>query len=385
MKILHIIIDGYSPDNEDLVFDWDQINLSKSKIVTYGSHSDGKDLLKSARQWFRYYSKFIVKNNKGNITSHYTDCPGEKLLWRVLADKGIPSFIMPFNTLTEKSSDWLIGTGESRKLISGIFKKWYDTKCWILDEGEWIQKNTDYIAPAMMPNVKGDGELDDPEFVNKMNDLNSSETNSEYAEKFEKYKSDIARQSLSMMESRISDIWKNYDNELKPLLEKFLSKNSSGYFHIGVGESDSVYHFRKYQSNMKLYRDFLNEYLQDLIITINPDLVVICGDHNMIPVNDHPYFSKRIYDHSRKKIAQVELDGNKTYISTSNTANIPIFNDHGFHVMGDFCYRNLSQEQVNHLESSMKDLSNQNDKPYDEPMLPEFLYDYFTNLDTWRI
>lgn len=331
-KIFHIIIDGYSPNNEDDYFKngFEELfqDYDKNSVVKHNpdeGHMSGRP--HSPDMWTRAYSKtsFADVKEEGDSarlgpTTKINRIPSKNFIWNKLGSKGIDSWIYPFgqyyrlvhrNMIQHSVKDHIngvakyYGTNQSARISKGKVE-WYkgDYTYWGMHETAWGREKVkgDKIFGKYYENWKNMT----PEFEKIM-----------VQECYEYYKNSL----IPMMnEDKIL-----FETDILPHFDKTL-KNSDNlqYVHVGLVEADTLYHFTPLYSdiNTVLY-DYYKFIISHILDVYKPEIVILTGDHGM----ERPWISPR-----RKAKGKVTWNGITRDVVQSQWGVAPLYNDHSWSI-----------------------------------------------------
>lgn len=323
MKLLHLILDGYNDSDQIKLFNEEYVtrNLNNShERVLINTYTDGQHFLKSARMWFRYYSReYPTKLTDANgkverirYASLYSNTPGEKLIWRILASRQVPCYIYPFNYLANNSAEWLIGdkNDPNTKYLNGEFKSFYSKTAWVLEHGKLQRVNTPYVCSALNHNVSNDCSIsNNTELLNALNKFYAeSNTNEELAKNYETVRPLIEKEFYDNTKLRLDENRKEFDERILPGLVKFETEytdEDDQYINVAFGETDCMYHYRPFKSIVDgIIKPYMNYLMKEIIDDVKPDVLIISGDHNMSNPMELEKYNHRANDNSRAKLAK---------------------------------------------------------------------------------
>ena len=398
MKVLHFILDGFHPSNATKLFNLENID----KVASTVGLQDYKDIqsvvtpnehLKSVRMWFRYYSHHYVDKSddqthtRMRYTGLYDEVPSEELIWNKLAiENNVPSFMMPYNALATKPTTWLLGDKKSkgRKLLSGHYKNWYSKICWLLTDGKFKRVDTDYIASTLMPTASADTSIKNPKTLEMFKYIKSAPDNNEFKRRFEETYPQYVDELKSIVDERLHGNMVEWDERVLPSLQEFTNKykDKDSYVHLGFGETDLMYHYYCYPEIVQdVLAPYLEHCLSEAIKIYQPDVVVICGDHNMVNV-DNPQAERYVKSfgalgkYSGRLATHITFrDGSTTALSTAIWTPEPIFNDHGYLVGGRVYFNNEGKKFVDTLDKKVEDGNSKEFQYSYDNLFPEYFYE----------
>lgn len=370
-KILHIIIDGYSPSNEDNFFDnFDYLSDQYSVNSSFIKHNYDEYTVKSGDRphspdmWTRAYSRTSFSDVKQEndssrlgVTTKISRIPSEKFLWNKLAKKGYNSWIYPFGQYYRLV--WRNLLNESTKnRISGIAKYYGTDQTAIITDGDVQYVHANEIYYGMHETAWGREKVKNSAFKDyyeNWKNLTPEFAKRMVAECYYYYSSSL----IPMINSNI----KLFEEEILPHLSTTLSSHELNYVHIGLVEADTLYHFTPlYDDIVNHLRKYYDMIIRKTVDMYDPDIIIITGDHGMSSPTLSPQHKRNI---------EVEWKGRKRRVKQSSWGVAPLYTDHSWDI-GAVIYSKDSR-YVNQLHNQV---DNSDEKTY----LMYDIYDYINNV-----
>lgn len=341
-KVLHIILDGESPDNSRNVFRiknlYDKLGNEFPYRKTFLTKDPRKRILLSPEMWTRTYSgKELSEWVSSEVTrwdpdkedtssTKFSSVPNSSLLWNRISGRGYSSFVFPYYAFY-KNCDKFDNNQNNHACLRDYKKKLYRT----INSGDCHYHRSDFqyygMHETMEDLVKVPGMKDRvQEMWTTLDPDNCQET------------------LVNLIEDQKKIIYPEYSNHIKSNLEVFnqeifpqlsqISFDHGGYVHLGMIETDSFLHFLSpYQ---ELY-DELEKYLIKVILTaeeiVGFDTIIIHGDHG------------QDWSRTMKKWYEFDYEGSHYKCGRANHVPAPMFNDHS-HSVGGYVM-SKSQDTIN--------------------------------------
>lgn len=336
-KILHLILDGYSPSNQDNFFDdFKGVIPQEYNHGTFVRVAPDESKLRSPDMWTRCYSKTTFEEIKQEgdsarlgVSTKISRVPAERFLWNKLAKKNVNSWLYPFghyykvlqrNVLEEDTKDH----------VSGFFKMYGTRLGGIIDNGNitwhkspigmyygWHESswNRESKQTDVFLDYRANWKNPTEEFLARVPD----EVHDYYLDRMSYYR-DIDE--------------KLFNEEIFPHLQKHIDEGdfeNGGYVHIGLVETDTPYHFvPEYPDIVEVLRNYCNAIIDKAVSMLDPDIIIITGDHNMAAVTPEEFSNAKLLDYKNHS-------GNKRYGAQSSWGITPILTEHG-HEVGCMVY-----------------------------------------------
>lgn len=334
--ILHLILDGYSPSNKDNFFD----NFVETVPSNYHHGqfvrvAPDKSKLRSPDMWTRCYSKTTFEDIKQEgdsarlgVSTKISRVPTERFLWNKLAKKNIHSWLYPFGHYYKVLQKNVLG--DNREYVSGFFKMYGTRLGCMLNYGAY---NWHKSPIGMYYGWHESSWNRESKHTDVFNDYRASWKNP--TEEFiERVPDEVHDYYLDRM-SHYRDIDEQiFQEEIFPHLQQHIDGGDfkdGGYIHIGLVETDTPYHFvPEYPDIVNILRDYCNNIIQKAIDMIDPDIIIITGDHNMAQVTPEEFSNAKLLDYKNHS-------GNKRYGAQSSWGITPILTEHG-HEVGCMLY-----------------------------------------------
>lgn len=339
--ILHLILDGYSPSNKDNFFDnFIGVIPKDYKYNEFVRVAPDDSKLRSPDMWTRCYSKttFADIHQEGDsgrlgVSTKISRVPAERFLWNKLAKKGIHSWLYPFGHYYRSLNRNVLD--ENPEFVSGFFKMYGTRLGCMLDNGEktwhkspisvyygWHESswNRESKTTDVFNDYRDSWKNPTEEFLSRV----PSEVHDYYLDRMSYYKD---------MDEKL------FYEEIFPHLQKHIDSgnfNEGGYVHIGLVETDTPYHFiPEYPDIVDLIRDYCNKLINTAVEMMNPDIIIITGDHNMAAVTPEDFSNAKLLDYTNHS-------GNKRYGAQSSWGITPILTEHGHEVGCMFYAKDVS-------------------------------------------
>ena len=330
--ILHLILDGYNPSNHDDFFnDFEGIVPSEyatGKFIRDVDLSEGK--LRSPDQWTKCYSKtsFAEVHQEGDsgrlgVSSKISRVPAENFLWNKLANKKVKSWLYPFGHYYRQVERNFLD--RNPEYVSGFLKMYGTRLGCMLDYGKptwhkspisvyygWHESswNRESKTTDVFNDYRDSWKNPTEEFIARV----PGEVHDYYLDRMTYYRD---------MDERL------FYEEILPHLQQHIDAgdfNDGGYIHIGLVETDTPYHFiPEYPDIVEMIRNYCNKIISKSIDMINPDILIITGDHGMSPVTPEEFSNAKLLDYSK-------YSGNKRYGAQSSWGITPILTEHSHDV-----------------------------------------------------
>lgn len=329
--ILHFILDGYSPSNTDNFFDnFKGIFSEGYSSGTFVRVAPDQSKLRSPDMWTRCYSKttFEEVHQEGDsgrlgVSSKISRVPAENFLWNKLATKNINSWIYPFGHYYRQVERNLLD--KNKECVSGFLKMYGTRLGCMLDKGEPTWHKSPISVYYGWHESSWNRESKTTDVFNDYRD-NWKNPTEEFIKRVPKEVHDYYLDRMSIYKEMNEKL---FEEEIFPHLQKRINEgdfSNGGYIHIGLVEPDTPYHFvPEYPDIVALIREYCEKIIQKAIDMVNPDLVIITGDHNMAPVTKADFSNAILLDYS-------EYSGNERFGAQSSWGITPILTEHGHEV-----------------------------------------------------
>lgn len=337
-RILHIILDGFSPSNKDDPWNCfkDAVPQEKYHLTQFIGHNpDDVRHPVSPDMWTRAYSKTkfsdILTDDdfRVHVAKKIGRVPSENFIWNKLSRAGIPSWIYPYGQYALVVEKNMLIPGESDH-VSGIIKKYSTNAGYRLDNGkpDW------YRSPIGV--YYGMHEMTRWSYF-KGNELET------YKEAWKNDPSDeFIEHAVHQLHDFIDRVFDEYlsintrlfHEEVLPHLGSHLDEMvDGGYVHIGLVESDVPMHFALiYPDIMVKVKVYLEGVISRAIEMVDPDILIITGDHGMISTEEY------LKQYNVKKPAfDVTYNGETRRAIQANFGIAPIYVEHS-HDIGAMFY-----------------------------------------------
>lgn len=339
MKVLQLLFDGYHPNNTTgwNTFTKDKI-LNKGYICKeYTSKDSTRNRLLSPEMWMRTLSNMEPSEatkrynpeespELAATNSRYRRVPNEAWIWNRLAKNGVKSFSFPYYlTYTLYEPHLLTGT-EFDKNVNLVLKPYSKHRA-VVDSGnyEHIRNGLNYSCFSEMFD-KGTT----PEYKQELYDAWKSEETIEKAmpKALEHVRNIVNTEVIPQLDKNLE----MFREEVFPLLEKSIAQLEEGkdfYSFFGICETDEIVHFMTpYREATKVIEnEYIDVLIKELMDRIDPDVIIIHGDHNMVTTRD--------YKRPKGTVQWVGLvDGVEQASIASNYSRLPLYYDHGNEVGG---------------------------------------------------
>lgn len=330
--ILHLILDGYSPSNKDNFFDnFSDIMPPAYKMDTFVRVAPDKSKLRSPDMWTRCYSKttFEEIHQEGDsarlgVSTKISRVPTENFLWNQLAKKGVNSWLYPYGHYYKVLQRNVLDEA-TKEHVSGFFKMYGTRLGCMIDKGAlnwhkspisiyygWHESswNRESKTTDVFNDYRACWKNPTQEFIDRV----PKDVHDYYLDRMSYYKD---------MDERL------FYEEIFPHLQSRIDAgdfNDGGYIHIGLVETDTPYHFvPEYPDIVDLLRKYCYGIITKAVNMLNPDIVIITGDHNMAAVTPEEFSNAKLLDYSA-------YSGNKRYGAQSSWGITPILTEHGHEV-----------------------------------------------------
>lgn len=358
MKVLQILLDGYSPFNKTSCYDYEEAayeyydkdyikNLLSNKgleFTTVKSIDTRYKVLKSPCQWAKCLGgdEFVEnahyttgEKDRVNPSNYgYAQFPKENWIWNRLSEIGIRSFVVPYyvfnymdynNCVTNKSKDY------TDLLTYGYYENNYRFNDKIIDTNEnyhMICDGFDLLNSVSKNYVK--------EHWNIWKDTCLVRNRVYFSNELNEYINEIDNQSKNII---MSELYYNKDFYLNNIIPKITDKHQ--YVFIGDTDTDAIAHYKQPYGE---YWYIINRKVTEMLIKLSKfdfDLIIIHGDHGMDPTTEI----------RRKHKARTIING-KSYLCFSASANgkIPMFCTHNNKICGDVYYKPKYKKLADYLK-----------------------------------
>lgn len=328
MKIFHLVLDGWHPENEIDFFNnfEDVIRIKNSK--QYSSTYESEQILNSSIQWPKIYSGTQIKDvgrwdkkhpESMSIKDKLKKINRDDFIWNRLSEQNSTSLVFPYGSFASIFFDNLL-TMKSAELCTMICRRWgrpsyfmqlgkikdrfqSDLKYWGLHEvGDSMDKNFSDRQKT---------------FINQCWEETSSNSLGDLAVDLESF-------YLDSYENKLKENFKIFKKEFSALIV------GQDYLHIGLIETDTIYHYASiYPSVKKLIRKYIFDILNLIHKKYNPDCILIHGDHNMVPITE-----KTSHLFPDRPLSTINYNGTEYQCIKSRTGYAPIYHEHGNKVGG---------------------------------------------------
>lgn len=328
MKIFHLVLDGYHPDNEVDFFDNFGMTVNNRTVRTFSTTYEDEKMLNSSIQWPKIYTGQSLENiarwDANNpvtmsIRDKFKTLKEENFLWNVLAKQGCSSLIFPYGSLASIFHDNLLSR-QSEDYCTMMVRRW-GRPSYFLQLGKLKDKiQSDYLYWGL----------------HEVGDTMDLKLSLETKEKLRDYWKTGSSESLGNLAVDLEDFYiqsykEKLDENLKVIKKEFAQFiNGQNYVHLGLIETDTMYHYASiYSKARQLIRDYVLETMRIIKKKYNPDCILVHGDHNMVPI------SEEIQDvFPDKKLTSVNYKGAEYKCIKSRTGYSPIYHEHGNKVGG---------------------------------------------------
>lgn len=340
--VLHFILDGYCPTNKDNFFNnFEDIIPEGYHVGNFHSVATEEDKLRSPDMWTRAYSKttFAEIKQPGDSARLGTSTkikriPAERFLWNKLASKGVKSWLYPFGQYYYTvGSNFLTGSPQDEN-VSG-FLKMYGTKLgYQVDYGVPLYAKSPLSVYYGLHEASWGRELKG-DFVDTFKDYRTLWKNPT-PEFLEKVPQDIYDYYSDRFSGYLDANRKLFEEEIFPHLRAHLHDfYNGGYIHIGLVEPDTPYHFVPvYPDLVGWIRDYCFEIISKVVDMVNPDILIITGDHGMENV-----------DETWKTARPITVNGQTRLCAVSDWGVAPIYNEHSHEIGGVIAAKDIRHIQ----------------------------------------
>lgn len=331
MRVVHLVIDGFDPklamENEDTGFKvLDRSDVSLSNYIKICEESrDWKtvDYIPSNFSWARIYSgqeyneainlrdPYDIENYNEN-NAHYTNyenIPHNEFLWNKLSNLNVENYWFPYFKVTQ--------------MLRRIYKDIIKSSFTHMTAVDYRESKATVIESCRRNNIEYDSYTDfyDHNELGQKNkrliDLWKSDANSS---DFESCYRDILNYGLSKACKKNLKCYNRFINETKNSPHK-----RNEFIHISSIELDAFYHYSIPSIFISdLMKSFYSTLLDIITYELEPDILIVTGDHGFRFFNKDEEHLKEYYGRPVKYIKEFNTEyGN--IISTK-----AIFNDFPF-------------------------------------------------------
>ena len=347
MKIFHLVLDGYHPDNEVDFFDNFGMTVNNRTVRTFSTTYENEKMLNSSIQWPKIYTGQSLENiarwDANNpvtmsIKDKFKTLDSRNFLWNQLSKQGCSSLIFPYGSLASIFYENLLSK-ESESYCTMMVRRW-GRPSYFLQLGQMKEKiQSDYMYWGLHE-------------VGDTMDLNLSD---EMREQIRDYWRADSSDSLGDLATDLENFYlKSYkeklDENLKVIKKEFLQLlNGQDYVHLGLIETDTIYHYASiYPKAKQMIKDYVYEIMRYVKKHYSPDCILIHGDHNMVPISEE---IKEVFPD--KKLSTVNYKGTEYKCIKSRTGYSPIYHEHGNKVGGIMWARD--KKVLDFFDSILKD------------------------------
>lgn len=337
-RILHFILDGYSPSNTYDFFsdflDIVPVDYNARQFVREVSKDEGK--LRSPDQWTKCYSKtsFLDIHQEGDsgrlgVSTKISRVPSERFIWNKLARKSVNSWLYPFGHYY-KVIERNVLEEDTRSYVSGFFKMYGTRLGCMINNGElnWHKSPISVYYGTHESSWNRESKQTDVFNDYRANWKNPTE---EFIARVPKDVHDYYLEKMSYYFEMDTQL---FEEEILPHLKEHIDSgkfDGGGYIHIGLVEPDTPYHFvPEYPDIVNIVKEYCDYIISKAIDIVKPDIIIITGDHNMEKVTQEDFSNAILLDYK-------EYSGNKAYGAQSSWGITPILTEHG-HEVGCMLY-----------------------------------------------
>ena len=338
MKVLHILLDSYHPNNggtcpklvdESLL----QSKFDKSELILTEDPTSKK--LISPLMWARTsighqppkdiprYSP-NMRDDKAVEVHGYTSISVDDWIWNKLAKVGVKSFNFPYYLIKQLPLSSI--TDSDYPTI--YLRDYTESNVRVIDEGSDMHLDSDIVYSSLGKRFDYGFTPDDKRrFYDLWN-------NNEYKTIIDEAKVVIPRLYEDLDTNMV--VWNDIITRLGCKVES-LSPDEDFYSFIGVVEPDCINHFtHPYTEFNKYFREsYMNKIIELLIECMDPDVLIMHGDHNMVPT----YRSRVKYKFEYNGYSAVR----------AGYSPVPFYTDHGNQVGGYIMYNDKVSNRVQSL------------------------------------
>ena len=334
MRVVHLVIDGFDPklamedkDTGFKVLDRSDAFLSNYvKIAEESREWKTVDYIPSNFSWARIYSgqeynKVINLENPYNPenynenNAHYTNyrnIPHGEFLWNKLSNLGVENYWFPYFKVT--------------KMLRRTYKDIVKSNLTHITSVDYRESTATVIENCKRSNINYNSYTDfydSDELGQKSKELIDLWRSNANSKEFEDCYDKILIPGLIKACNKNLDCYKRFVKETKSNCD--LRNSDNEFIHISSIELDAFYHYSIPSSSIStLMKSFYNKLLDIVISGLNPDYLIITGDHGFRFFNKNEEHLKEYYGRPVRYVKEFYTQyGN--IISTK-----AIFNDFAF-------------------------------------------------------
>lgn len=339
MRILHVVMDGFHPDNELKSLDLSDWILEKSGLkiknkVTREVKSESK--LMSPKMWCKLYSKNLFNDikryspNEGikhntRIAKVYNEVPQNDWIWNKVAGLGVPSLVELSYGFEDIADNAKFTNG-----VYGVVNTLNSNRTYLVD-GSNLHRQ--YISNGK---YYGLHEVCDGLYKNAI--INSKLT--DLWNNYDNWKSDDVKEIIDLVNEGVTSEYmnhidsnlNNYKSVRSVILDhmKSLSNIDNYYVTVSVLETDAIYHTcPPYQHIQDYLINYIKYKLSDILNSMKFDCIILTGDHGMVAAPG--IRSKKVVyiDNGKEFRGEKSAYNNNIYFNDhSNTIGAWILSDH---------------------------------------------------------
>lgn len=347
MKVVQLLIDGFHPDfTEKELLDFSEVSKEYTGYVKLDSKVPRLKRLNSPYMWGRTlagpeFPRTLAGYNPNHTNLQSAEDQGyitidpSKWIWNELSNKGIHSFSFPY---------YLIEAIPLRNVIDNlsnslatIYARDYESKDYrlISNGNDSRLSNTNLVYHAVCDNFDYSYGLSKREIADmrKVWVDYSDETQDQFDDMIKMVQTRMVPKVAEDLDSNDIIIHKEILKEMTSAVKGY----QNSYSFIGLVESDAIEHYAlPYADVFKKFRAMVNELIAQINSLIEPDILIIHGDHNMI----------RSDELQKQYQAEFDLEGTHYYTHKAGYNHFPMYSDHGNRVGGYVLYRHENSRPV---------------------------------------
>lgn len=353
MNILHLTYDGYHPNNDFSLINPEKVvdcsKYTESHFLDSEDLDVGVDYLESADMWIRMYSGWEVRDAikefgdkstlRSGLYNRVKKVPRDTWIWNKLAKQGVTSIMYPFYSIAraeDKENNFLLEDDIDKDLVNMIVRPYYSKYYNQIEDGVGEYKYSDYGYSSLIREIvnmnssnKNDSEII-KEFETRWDNFieGSEDSTTDGIDKHLPRLISYLENNLDSARVAIDNNYKILSEEFYPFLLSKFNKDNDNYTHVGLAETDIIWHFSESYTEFNEYaRDNLfHKLLSDLIGIVNPDIILVNGDHGMVNSFDTA-------GRSSKK-CKFYHNGTEFKVKRPRSGVLPCYNEHSNKVGG---------------------------------------------------
>lgn len=353
MKILHVVMDGFHPDNELSRLDlssWIKKRAGLSHISKYSREVKSETKLMSPKMWCKLYSKNMFNDikryspNEGvkhscRIAKVYNEVEQGDWIWNKLSDKGVKSLV-----LLSYGFEDIAESGKFNKNVYGTVNKLNSRDTYLIKNGECIKT---WIATGK---YYGLHEVCDGLYKNEV--INNKLT--ELWKKHPNLSNEDVNEIVNLVDEGVTQEYKdhvefNYNNykfcedHITDCINS-IKQSDDYYVTISILETDAIYHTcPPYEHIQDCVIDYIKRKISLIIDNLEFDVIILTGDHGM---ETAPGIRS-------KKVSYIREDGKEFKGEKSAYNNNIYFYDHS-NTIGAYII-SKSQEELDNKSEYLSD------------------------------